>query len=40
MRKALKKLTHESHPVWAVHVNPVQRPEIGYSLRVALEEVI
>lgn len=40
MRKALKKLTHESHPVRAVHVNPVQRPEIGYSLRVALEEVI
>jgi hypothetical protein len=40
MRKALKKLTYESHPVLAMHVNPVQCPEIGYSLRMALEEVI
>ena len=40
MRKALKKLTHERHPVIAMDVNPVQDPEIRRSLRVPLEEVI
>ena len=40
MRKALKKLTHERHPVITMDVNPVQYPEIRRSLRVPLEEVI
>ena len=40
MWKALKKLTHERHPVITVNVNPVQDPEIRRSLRVPLEEVI
>ena len=40
MRKALKKLTHERHPVVTMDVNPVQDPEIRHSLRMPLEEVI
>ena len=40
VRKALKKLTHERHPVITMDVNPVQDPEIRRSLRVPLEEVI
>lgn len=40
MWKALKKLTHERHPVITMDVNPVQCPEIRRSLRVPLEEVI
>lgn len=40
MRKALKKLTYERHPVVTVDVDPVQRPEIRHSLWVPLEEVI
>lgn len=40
MWKALKKLTHERHPVITMDVNPVQCPEIRGRLRVPLEEVI
>lgn len=40
MRKALKKLTHERHPVITMDVNPVQDPEIRRSLRMPPEEVI
>ena len=40
MWKALKKLTHERHPVIAMNVNPVQCPEIRHSIRVPLEKVI
>lgn len=40
MRKALKKLTHERHPVITMDVNPIQDPEIRRSFRVPLEEVI
>lgn len=40
MWKALKKLTHERHPVITMDVNPVQYPEIRGGLRAPLEEVI
>ena len=40
VRKALKKLTHERHPIIAMDVDPVQYPEIRGRLRVPLEEVI
>ena len=40
MWKALKKLTHERHPVGAIDIDPVQDPEIRGRIRVPLEEVI
>ena len=40
MWKALKKLTHERHPVITVNVDPVKYPEIRGGLRVPLEEVV
>lgn len=40
MRKALKKLTYERHPIITMDVNPVQYPEIRGRFRVPLEEVI
>lgn len=40
MRKALKELAHEAHPVVTMDVNPVQCPEIRGSFRVLLEELI
>ena len=40
MRKALKKLTYERHPVITTDVNPVQCPEIRHDLRVPLEELV
>lgn len=40
MRKALKELAHEAHPVVTMDVNPVQCPEIRGGLRVLLEELI
>ena len=40
MRKALKEMAHEAHPVVAMDVNPVQCPEIRGGLRVLLEELI
>ena len=40
MRKALKKLAHEAHPVVTMDVNPVQCPKIRGGFRVLLEELI
>lgn len=40
MWKALKKLTHERHPVITMDVNPVKYPEIRGRIRVPLEKVI
>ena len=40
MWKALKKLTHERHPVGTVDVDPVKYPEIRGRIRVPLEKVI
>ena len=40
MRKALKELAHEAHPIVTMDVNPVQGPEIRGGLRVLLEELI
>lgn len=40
MRKALKKLTHERHPIITMDVNPVKYPEIRGRIRVPLEKVI
>lgn len=40
MWKALKKLTHERHPIITMDINPVQNPEIRGRFRVPLEEVV
>ncbi len=40
MRKALKELAHEAHPVVTVDIYPVQCPEVRGGFRVLLEELV
>ncbi len=40
MRKALKELAHEGHPIVAIDIYPVQDPEVGGGFRVLLEELV
>lgn len=40
VRKALKELAYEAHPVVTMDIDPVQGPEVRGGFRVLLEELV